>query len=90
MPLSVRLRPPEMGIVVDIGAFWRDWAGGTVLGGLFCLGRVLLLRVFPGCGFVADVITLLVKNRPPPTELPFGNQIALLIGGDGRFLAVYA
>ena len=31
--LRVRLRPPEMGIVVVIGAVWRYWEGAFVLGG---------------------------------------------------------
>ena len=30
MTLRGRNRPPEMGILVDVGAFWRDWEGGTV------------------------------------------------------------
>ena len=34
--LRVRLRPPEMGIVVVIGAFCRYWEGGFVLGGRKC------------------------------------------------------
>ena len=43
----------------------RDWEGGTVLGGRFCFGRVLWSRVFPGHVYRPDVITLLVRNRPP-------------------------
>ena len=43
----------------------RDLEGGTDLGGRFCFGRALWARVFPGRGFVADVITLLVQNHPP-------------------------
>ena len=31
--LPVQLRPPEMGIEVDIGAVWRYWEGAFVLGG---------------------------------------------------------
>ena len=31
--LPVQLRPPEMGIVVDIGVLCRDWEGGFALGG---------------------------------------------------------
>ncbi|WP_296761695.1 hypothetical protein [Varibaculum sp.] len=31
--LPVRLRPPEMGIVVDIGLFCRYWEGDFVSGG---------------------------------------------------------
>ena len=33
LTLPVQLRPPEMGIVVDIGAFCRYWEGVFVSGG---------------------------------------------------------
>ena len=33
LTLPVRLRPPEMGIVVVIGAVCRYWEGGFVSGG---------------------------------------------------------
>ena len=33
LTLPVQLRPPEMGIEVDIGAVWRYWEGAFVLGG---------------------------------------------------------
>ncbi|WP_302969144.1 hypothetical protein [uncultured Varibaculum sp.] len=31
--LPVQLRPPEMGIVVNMEALWRHWEGGFVSGG---------------------------------------------------------
>ena len=54
-------RVERSGIVGWVG----DWEGGTVLGGLFCLWRVLLSCIFPGRGFVADVIARQRPNRPP-------------------------
>ena len=57
-------------------AVWRDWEGGTVafvlnqeggtvLGGCFCLGRAVLLHIFPGRVCLPDVITLQRLNHPP-------------------------
>ena len=36
LTLPVQLRPPEMGILVDIGAVCRYWEGGFVSGGWKC------------------------------------------------------
>ena len=36
LTLPVRLRPPEMGIVVGIWVMWLDWEGDFVLGGWKC------------------------------------------------------
>ena len=39
--------------------------GRPVLGGWFCLWRVLLSRVFPGRVCLPDIITLPVHYHPP-------------------------
>ena len=52
--LPVRLRPPEMGNEVVIGAFCRDWEGGFVSGGWKCCsgGRDCLVICLENMGAV--------------------------------------
>ena len=63
-------RPPEIGNVVDVGAVWRDWEGVFGSGGRNCLGRVVLLCIFPGGVCLRDVFALRGRNDPPATESP--------------------
>ena len=46
--------------------------GETAWGGWNGIGRVLLLRVFPGRAFVSDVITLRGRNDPPDCVVDAG------------------
>ena len=40
-----------------------DWEGGTVLGGWFCLWRVVLACIFAGCVCLPDVFTLPIDRE---------------------------
>ena len=50
------------------GAYCCNREGETAWGGWNGIGRVILLRIFPGRGFVADVITLQRRYDPPGLE----------------------
>ena len=89
--LPVQLRPPEMGIVVNMEALWRHWEGGFVcggrkwrtclkLGGRFCLGRVEWLRDLIKLLVGFGEITLRRRSHPPETESPSGDGMTLRVG----------
>ena len=79
MTLRVWNRPAGWVGTAGFCGFCPDWEGGTVMGGRFCLGRAVLACVFAVCICLADVIALLVQNRPPITESPSNNRISLRV-----------
>ena len=60
------------------------------MGGWLCLGRVVLECVCAGCVCLADVIALLVQNRPPATESPSNNRNALPIDRESLIFGGFA
>ncbi len=78
--------------------------GRPVLGGCFCLGRMVLSRVFPGRVCLPDIITLRGRNRfpglsksalpqqnyLPGIESPSRYRIALRIDRESLFFVGFA
>ena len=75
----------DFGGLARIGRVVLSVEGGIVgngrlgwgFGGWNGSGRVVLECVFAGCVCLADVIALLVQNRPPGAKSPSSNRITL-------------